>query len=573
MDYNQKYKLAANLIQKGYIVHCTDAFFKYFSPSHIKGGSRAKEGYGIYFSDMPYKPIEYGDIFKVVKKSDFNFINSQDPITKYSYIFNNDILTDIYRLERRLDTIRNVREYDELNAEISRLRNEYEKIGGDELFRCIDMAINQYKAKTIGGLEYNLPNPDTMIPKLTQLYTQYGFDGYETDGIYTIFNFDKLNKLVIDVNTETNKLDESIDLSSFEVKNELNPDFWKNGTLDSRVRLKLLDIADDFTDFLKVDWAKPKDITMTGSLANYNWSDEFSDIDLHIIIKYSDVDKRKEFVQNYFKAKKELWNQEHQNIKIYGFPVELYVQDEDEPHASSGVYSLERNEWIVKPEKKVIPKKNLTNAEKDAESWISKIDNLIDRYYPDATDSQKEDIIADLDDIFDDIKQTRQSGLKKKGDEMSQNNLTFKILRRNGYLDKIWDKKKEIYDDLMSINEGSWGYDLFDNDDVLDKQNEFDSDIIDKLINKLNTASKKPTPSGSDKFSWIAISFDFLKYCKDKGIIYAPNYKILVQKCYDYCNELIASDFTKNYSRPEKMKQTLINTSKELEKIINKISK
>ena len=117
------------LIQKGYIVHCTDAFFKYFSPLHIKGGSRAKEGYGIYFSDMPYKPIEYGDIFKVVKKSDFNFINSQDPITKYSYIFNNDILTDIYRLERRLDTIRNVREYDELNAEISRLRNEYKKIG------------------------------------------------------------------------------------------------------------------------------------------------------------------------------------------------------------------------------------------------------------------------------------------------------------------------------------------------------------------------------------------------------------------------------------------------------------
>lgn len=453
MDYNKKYTLAAHLIQRGYLVHCTNATFDHFDPSCIKGGNRAKEGYGVYFSDMPYKPIEYGDIFKVVKKSDFNFINSQDPITKYSYIFNNDILTDIYRLERRLDTIRNVREYDELNAEISRLRDEYKKIGGDELFRCIDMAINQYKAKTIGGLEYNLPNPDTMIPKLIQLYIQHGFDGYETDGIYTIFNFDKLNKLVIDVNTETNKLDESIDLSSFEVKNELNPDFWKDDKLDSRVRLKLLDIADDFTDFLKVDWVKPKDITMTGSLANYNWSDEFSDIDLHIIIKYSDVDKRKEFVQNYFKAKKELWNQEHQNIKIYGFPVELYVQDEDEPHASSGVYSLERNEWIVKPEKKTIPKKSLTNAEKDAESWISKIDNLIDRYYPDATETQKEEIIDDLNKTFQNIKTTRKDGFESGGDEMNQKNLTFKILRRNGYLDKIYKKKTEIYDDLMSINE------------------------------------------------------------------------------------------------------------------------
>ena len=169
MDYNQKYKLAADLIQKGYIVHCTDAIFKHFDSSRIKGGSRAKEGYGVYFSDMPYKPIEYGDIFKVVKKDDFNFINSQDPITKYSFIFDNDMMSEIYRLEQRLDTVRNIQEYDELNTEISRLRDEYKKIGGDELFACIRTAINQYKAKTIGGLEYNLPNPDTIIPKLIQL--------------------------------------------------------------------------------------------------------------------------------------------------------------------------------------------------------------------------------------------------------------------------------------------------------------------------------------------------------------------------------------------------------------------
>lgn len=452
--YEIKYKIAVNLIKKGYIIHCTDANFKHFDPSKIKGGSRANEGYGIYFSDMPYKPIEYGDIFKAVKKDDFNFINSKDPIEKYSYIFYNDILREIYRLEDKIDAIRNIREYDEINAEILRLRNEYEQIGGDELFNSINIAIKHFKAKTIGGLEYNMPNPDVMIPKLAQLYIKYGFDGYETDGIYTIFNFDKLNKLVTDVDTKNINVNESLDLSSFEVKNDLNPDFWKDEKLDSRVRLKLLDIADDFTDFLNVDWVKPKDITMTGSLANYNWSDEFSDIDLHIIIKYSEVDKRRDFVQNYFKAKKELWNQEHQQIKIYGFPVELYVQDEDEKHMSSGVYSLEKNEWLVKPEKKKIPKQNLLKAEKNAESWISKIDSLIDRYYPDSTESQKEDIISDLDAIISNIKDTRKSGLNKSGGEVNQDNLTFKILRRNGYLDKIWDKKTEIYDDLMSINEG-----------------------------------------------------------------------------------------------------------------------
>ena len=454
MDYDKKFTLAAHLIQRGYLVHCTNATFDHFDPSYIKGGNRAKEGYGIYFSDMPYKPIEYGNIFKVVKKEDFNFINSQDSITKYKHIFNNEFMIEIYRLEQQLSIVRNNREYDELEAEIRQLRNEYRQLDGDKLFKCINTAINDYQAKTIGGLESKLPYPNTMIPKLTQLYVSYGYDGYETDGIYTIFNFDKLNKLVMDIDTTKNNVNEALDLSSFEVKDKLNPDFWKDEILDSRARLKLLDIADDFTDFLNVGWVEPDDIIMTGSLANYNWSEDFSDIDLHIVIDYKKVDKRVEFVQEYFKSKKELWNQEHQNIKIYGYPVELYVQDKSEPHASSGVYSLETNKWLIKPQRKAPSKTNLNAAEKDAESWIDKIDSLIDRYYPDLTDGQKEDVLRDLDKTFDDIKQGRKQGFDKGGDEMNKDNLTFKLLRRNGYLDKVWDKKNEIYDDLMSINEG-----------------------------------------------------------------------------------------------------------------------
>ena len=36
-----------------------------------------------------------------------------------------------------------------------------------------------------------------------------------------------------------------VDLSSFNIKKELNPKFWKDDKLDSRIRIKLLDIADD----------------------------------------------------------------------------------------------------------------------------------------------------------------------------------------------------------------------------------------------------------------------------------------------------------------------------------------
>ena len=52
---------------------------------------------------------------------------------------------------------------------------------------------------------------------------------------------------------------------------------------------------------------------------------------------------------DYFKSKKEIWNQTHESLKIYGYPVEISVENEDEPGVSSGVYSLVKNKWITEP--------------------------------------------------------------------------------------------------------------------------------------------------------------------------------------------------------------------------------
>ena len=91
-----------------------------------------------------------------------------------------------------------------------------------------------------------------------------------------------------------------VDLSSFIPQDELNPKVWdEDGYLNSRVRLRLLDIADAFVDTLDVDWVEIDDIILTGSLANYNWS-KFSDFDVHIIIDFKKVDERSDFVSNYF---------------------------------------------------------------------------------------------------------------------------------------------------------------------------------------------------------------------------------------------------------------------------------
>ena len=48
------------------------------------------------------------------------------------------------------------------------------------------------------------------------------------------------------------------------------------------------------------------------------------------------------------------------------------------------------------------------------------------------------------------LKKYRSCGLEKKG-EYSYENLTFKFLRRNGYIQRLFDLKNKITDDTLSL--------------------------------------------------------------------------------------------------------------------------
>lgn len=246
-------------------------------------------------------------------------------------------------------------------------------------------------------------------------------------------------------------LNGDVDLSSFKPQNELNSKIWINGLINSRVRLRLLDIADDFIDTLEVDWAEPKDIVLTGSLANFNWSN-YSDFDLHIVYDFNEIDERKEFVKDYFNAKKNEWNDLHDNLKIYGFPVEIYVEDSAELHVSSALYSLEKNSWIKRPEKNKIKAIKLDKfLIKDKVRKYAKIILKLKSDIDNETDEVKlEKLAKKVKIVFDRLKKGRQEGLKKSG-EMSPFNICYKALRRLGFLDILFDLKANTYDKINSI--------------------------------------------------------------------------------------------------------------------------
>jgi uncharacterized protein YdaT len=153
-----------------------------------------------------------------------------------------------------------------------------------------------------------------------------------------------LNEIIDEVNAD------EINLSSFTPKEELNPSIWNGEKLKKGIREKLIDIFDAY-------WKDngynddPEDILLIGSSCNYNWN-ENSDLDLHIIVDFSKLDKNKEFVEKYYKSTSREWNNAHENLNINGVPVEIYVQDIDSDIDSEGVYSLMDNKWLKKTRQK-----------------------------------------------------------------------------------------------------------------------------------------------------------------------------------------------------------------------------
>ena len=240
-----------------------------------------------------------------------------------------------------------------------------------------------------------------------------------------------------------------ISLKSFEIQDELNPKFWINNKLNSRIRLKLLDLADEFIDTLAVDWVKPEDIVLTGSIANYNWS-KYSDVDVHILIDYKKIWKKTEFVQDYFDSKKELWTQEHGDLKIYGFPVEMYVEDTNADNPSSGVYSLNENKWIKEPNDFQDAELNENYIKRISAKIMTAIDDIEDKIKEEKDNHKLETSSEKLKKLFDKLHKQRQESLDKHG-EMGTYNIIWKVLRRSGYLDKIWDIINNVYNKVNSI--------------------------------------------------------------------------------------------------------------------------
>ena len=243
-------------------------------------------------------------------------------------------------------------------------------------------------------------------------------------------------------------------LKSFNLKDNLNPKIWvnpksSNTKMVPKVRETLLEIANDFIEFLDVDIIV-SDVVMTGSLANYNWSN-YSDVDIHIIVDFSQFPENvKTLYEELFHLKKAIYGNKH-NIKIFGYDVELYVEDEniEKDVKNIAIYSILYDEWKSSPKKDSV-NINKTNVTEKAKQWMRIIDGVAENIQDEDIDTAK----SLIKKYVDKIRKYRECGLESGG-EYSDENLVFKILRRNGYLEKIRDMKNKLVDKRLSLKEAT----------------------------------------------------------------------------------------------------------------------
>lgn len=228
-------------------------------------------------------------------------------------------------------------------------------------------------------------------------------------------------------------LNELISSDIMKMQSQLNPELWHNEKLNLEIVDHLIEIGDKFIEFVGIE-LDVVDYTLTGSNANYTWT-QYSDVDLHIIIAETPTPELREL----FTAKKLLWSLQH-DITIKGMPVECYVQGQNEPHHSTGIYSLLTNKWLVTPQK-IKPNINDTSIEQKKNTILDQAETAL--------------LNADIDQLLlvkEKIRNMRKAGLDRAG-EWSTENLVFKILRNLGIIDQITDKIIELEDTELSFEQ------------------------------------------------------------------------------------------------------------------------
>ena len=204
----------------------------------------------------------------------------------------------------------------------------------------------------------------------------------------------------------------------------LNPVFWIGDSLKPEVNEKLMRFAEAFAAYVDLDERAIVDVLLLGGNAGYNYT-QYSDLDVHIVVDPKFIpDCNPDLLDRYYMDKKTLWELTH-NVTILGSKAEPYIERPGVTRKKSqGVWSIMKKSWIQKPTP-VEGDVDEKEIEKKVNNFINQINSLI-----------KTSDAEGLKKLVKKLRDSRGTSLQKYG-EYGFENMVFKELRNQGYIDKI----------------------------------------------------------------------------------------------------------------------------------------
>ena len=277
---------------------------------------------------------------------------------------------------------------------------------------------------------------------------------------------------------------------SFEIHSRLNPKIWgKDNRLLPEVEEKIKETVDLFINSIELP-LRVVDIHIVGSNASYNYTDT-SDLDVHIVINYSNMDATAQIVELLMNSLRSAFNAKH-DIKIHGIDLELYVEDVQSGTMSNGIYSVLLRRWIKFPKRLTnIPQVDVSD---DLEKWERKIDSVLDR-------EDKDEVSSTIDKLY----LIRKNSIAKEG-EYGYGNQLFKEIRSSGKLQELKDLLSELETKYLSLEnyKNNLTEDIIINDqdgnEVVQRQPEEPEDALNEKSRMSLLNQSKSSEKGMERY-------------------------------------------------------------------------
>lgn len=235
---------------------------------------------------------------------------------------------------------------------------------------------------------------------------------------------------------------------NMKINQSLESYFWTNNKLNPDIRIKLLKIAESFYKNSEIELTV-HDIIFTGSMAGFNYNEK-SDIDLHLIFNFKDIDENTTLVKNWLLTKANQWNLNH-DITIKGYEVQVYTEDVLDKNISNGIYSILNDKWIQEPKQNEVSTVNVSNVDGITLKISKYIDNLIHQFETNNSPEDAEKVNNKIKELKKKLVDMRRSSLDLYG-IYGAGNLIYKKLRNDGYFEKIKVLQNSSYDKIYTEN-------------------------------------------------------------------------------------------------------------------------